>query len=68
MANFNLGQDVTNKREKEIDNYSYSGQLAVTMSRYGSLINMYPLFTRTTYIFRVQFLRKGDIEICTNKK
>ena len=45
MSNLNLGQDVA-KKEKKIDICSYSGQIlypiAGTMSRYGSLINIYP--------------------------
>ena len=40
MANFNLGQDVANKREK-LDK-SFPLKQAVGMRRYGSLININP--------------------------
>ena len=47
MANLNLGQDVSNKRERKstaahIMAKSYPLYLAVKMCRYGSLIDIYP--------------------------
>ena len=41
MANLNLGQDVVNKRERKYT-AAHLVDLAVRMSRYGSLININP--------------------------